>query len=214
MTDKISFEWGELYDSFVSEVRSEWSIPGSNGTGEYSDGTFRVTPNSSGASRIGRNWSFPFHGGNFPILAFKMERPAGMTMSLYSGSNSWNNGYDTFDGKIGENVYYYNLLNGSFQTSKGVSKTTVAEDDITSLPLQLRTAGPADSAPLVMYWVRTFRSVEEMKKAIEAEESAADEIPCANQDGLYYNLMGIPCGSDSSKLPKGIYIINGRKVMI
>ncbi len=213
MTDKVGFEWGELDDSFENEEMSEWSIPGSNGTGEYSDGYFKVTPNSSGASRIGRSWSFPFHGGNFPILAFKMERPAGMTMSLYSGSNSWNNGYDTFDGKIGEKVYYYNLLDGSFQTSKGVAKTTVATDDITSLPLQLRTTGPVDSDPLVMHWVRTFRSVDALKDFVTAEESAVEEIFHENIDGQYYNLMGVPCGRDSTKLPKGIYIINGRKVM-
>ena len=213
-TDKVSFEWGELNDTFESAELSEWTIPGSNGTGEYADGTFRVTSTSSGTSRIGRGWAFPFHGGNFPILAFKMNRPAGTTMSLYSGSNSWNNGYDTFDGKIGENVFYYDLLNGSFQTSKGVAKTTVATDEITSLPLQLRTAGSAGPEPLVMHWVRTFRSVEDLKDAVSAEESGVEEVIDADGDGIFYNLMGVPCGKDMTKLTKGIYIINGRKVMI
>ncbi len=212
-TDKVGFEWGKLSDTFEDEEVSEWSIPGSNGTGEYSEGAYLVTPNSSGASRIGRGWAFPFHGGNYPILAFRMERPEGLTMSLYSGSNSWNNGYDTFDGKVGDNVYYYDLVNGSFQNSKGVAKTTVATDDITSLPLQLRTTGPVDSEPLVIHWVRTFRSVDELKNMVEAEDSGVEEILGGNNDGIFYNLMGVPCGSDYTKLPKGIYIINGRKVM-
>ena len=213
-TDKVGFEWGELNDTFESEELSEWTIPGSNGTGEYADGTFRVTPTSSGASRIGRGWAFPFHGGNFPILAFKMERPEGMTMSLYSGSNSWNNDYDTFEGKIGENVYYYDLLNGSFQTNKGVAKTTVAADEITSLPLQLRTAGSAGSEPFVMHWVRTFRSVDDLKDAVSAEETGVEEVIDVDGDGIFYNLMGVPCGGDRANLPKGIYIINGKKIMI
>lgn len=212
-TEKISFEWGELNDRFDSEEVSEWSIPGNNGTGEYADGTFRLTPDSKGASRVGRGWAFPFHGGNFPILAFCMDRPEGMTMALYSGSNSWNNGYDTFDGKIGDKVYYYDLLNGSFQTSKGVAKTTVASDDITTLPLQLRTTGPADSAPLVMRWVRTFRNVDALKTFVENEGSGVEAVGESDrEDGVYYNLMGVPCGSDRTRLPKGIYIINGRKV--
>ncbi|MDE5839767.1 MAG: DUF4979 domain-containing protein, partial [Muribaculaceae bacterium] len=213
-TEKVGFEWGQLDDRFENEEISEWSIPGSNGTGEYAEGTFRVTPNTSGASRISRGWAYPFHGGNFPILAFRIERPEGVTMSLYSGSNSWNNGYDTFDGKIGEDVYYYDLPNGSFQTSKGVAKTTVATDDVTSLPLQLRTAGPADSAPLVLHWVRAFRSIDELKAAVDADDSGVDGIVSAIHEGVYYNLMGVPCGSDASRLPKGIYILNGEKIGI
>lgn len=213
-TDKVSFEWGELSDRFDSEEVSEWSIPGSNGTGEYADGGFRVTPTSSGTSRIGRGWAFPFHGGNFPILAFCIDRPEGMTMSLYSGSNSWNNGYDTFDGKVGDNVYYYDLLNGSFQTSKGVAKTTVAADDITSLPLQLRTAGPADSAPLEMHWVRTFRSLDDLKAFVENGESGVDAISMEGGYVQIYNLLGQPCGTTMSGLPAGIYIVDGKKVLV
>lgn len=213
-TDKLGFEWGELYDLFENEDNSAWSIPGSNGFGEYVDGAFRVSPDSSGSARISRGWAFPFHGGNYPILAFRLDRPDGMTMSLYSGANSWNNGYDTYDGKVGKNVYYYDLLNGSFQNGKGVAKTTVATDDITSLPLQLRIACPADSRPLVMHWIRTFRNVDDLKEAVEAEDSGVDEIIPNGQDNIYYNLTGMPCGSDRTKLPKGIYIINNAKIMI
>lgn len=213
-TDKVGFEWGELSDRFDSEDVSEWSIPGSNGTGEYADGTFRVTPTSSGTSRIGRGWSFPFHGGNFPILAFRMDRPEGMTMSLYSGSNSWNNGYDTFDGKIGEDVYYYDLLGGSFQTSKGVVKTTVAADDITTIPLQLRTSGPADSDPLGIHWVRTFRSIDDLNAFVENEESGVGTLDMETENGQIWNLLGQPCGTSVSGLPSGIYVVNGKKILV
>ena len=135
-------------------------------------------------------------------------------MSLYSGSNSWNNGYDTFDGKVGEDVYYYDLLNGSFQNNKGVAKTTVAADDITSLPLQLRTSGTVGSEPLVIHWVRTFRSIDELKKAVDAEDTGVDQNSASVETGMFYNLMGVPCGTDVTKLSRGIYIINGHKVMI
>ena len=135
-------------------------------------------------------------------------------MSLYSGSNSWNNGYDTFDGKVGDNVYYYDLLNGSFQTSKGVAKTTVAADDITSLPLQLRTAGPADSAPLEMHWVRTFRSLDDLKAFVENGESGVDAISMEGGYVQIYNLLGQPCGTTMSGLPAGIYIVDGKKVLV
>lgn len=215
-TETISFEWGELNDTFENEEISEWNIPGANGTGSYADGVFSIVPNSKGEIRISRSWSFPFHAGNFPILAFCMKRPEGLTMALYSGANSWQNDYDVFTGKEGDNVYYYDFSKGSFQNNKGESKTIVVTDDITNLPLQLRTIGPANSEPLEMHWVRTFRSIEEMKEILNEEENSdIGEIYKENkEDNVIYNLIGLPCGKDVSKLPHGIYIIDGKKIII
>lgn len=216
-TEKVSFEWGLLDDSFDNEEISQWSIPGANGTGEFIDGDFVITPNSSGAIRLGRSWSFPFHGGNYPILAFRMDRPEGMTTGLYSGANSWGNGYDTFDGCIAENVYYYDLLNGSFQNNKGESKVTVAPEEITVLPLQLRFASTVGSEPVRMHWVRTYKSLEDLRQAVAAEDSGVEELPSDTDtadDDTIYNLFGIACGSDPAGLPTGVYIIKGKKIYI
>ncbi len=212
-TDRVAFEWGELNDTFENAESSEWSISGDNGEEEYSDGVFKITPNSLGTSRIGRGWSFPFHGGNYPILAFKMDRPEGLTMALYSGANSWNNGYETFDGCLQGNVYYYDLLNGSFQNNKGVDKTTLVTDNITTLPLQIRTVGQIDSEPLVMHWVRTFKSLDALKEFLDASDSV-EEKRMDNCSEIIYNMQGIPCGKVPDLLPKGIYIISGRKIKI
>lgn len=214
-TEKVNFEWGYLNDTFENSEDSQWSIPGSNGTGVYSEGAFKITPNSSGNIRVGRSWSFPFHGGNFPILAFRMDRPEGLTMALYSGSNSWENGYDTFTGKIGDDIYYYDLLNGSFQNNKGQAKAEVAVDDITPLPLQIRTTSPTDVEPLVMHWVRSFRSVDDLKEFLSSGDTSVAEINTEGRECKeIYNLMGVPCGNDVNRLPHGIYIINGKKVML
>lgn len=214
-TEPVSFEWGELYDTLDEETKL-WTIPGANGTGVYADGVFSITPNSSGNIRIQRSWSFPFHAGNFPILAFKLTRPDGLTMSLYSGANSWLNGYETHTGTLGEEVYYFDFTQGDFQNTKGVTQTTVVTDNTTSLPLQIRTTGPANSEPMVLHWVRTFRSVDDMKKALAAEEEAGVEEIKYNYiaNPVIYNLMGVPCGNDPTVLPHGIYIINGKKIML
>lgn len=215
-SETVSFEWGELYDSFGNEDESEWTIPGANGTGSFVENGYSIVPNDKGEIRVGRSWSYPFHAGNFPVLAFSLDRPEGMTMALYSGANSWNNGYDTFDGKYGENVYYYDLTKGSFQNSKGESKQSVATDDITTLPLQLRTVGGKDSKPMVMNWVRTFRNLDSMKATVDAETNGVEgiEMDADYNNGVIYNLMGIPCGKDASVLPHGIYIVNGKKVVL
>lgn len=137
-------------------------------------------------------------------------------MALYSSTNSWKNGYDTFDGKIGDNVYYYDLVNGAFQTSKGVDKVKIATDQISSIPLQLRLAGPAEATPVSFKWMRTFKSVEDIRKAADAEQSGVEDILTYEtlKSSRIYNLMGIDCGNDINSLPKGIYILNGKKVAI
>lgn len=220
VSEPVSFEWGALSDWFRNEGESQWSIPGANGTGAYSGERFDLTCTADGAARLGRGWSFPFHAGNFPVLAFRMERAEGMTMALYSGSNSWNNGYDTFDGKIGDDVYYYDLTKGSFQNSKGAVKLTVAEDKVTSLPLQLRFAGPSE-AQAGIYWAATFRSVEELKAAVADNDSPysgvegiVPEEPGQEAAGPIFNLTGVYCGNDMDKLPKGVYIRGGRKILV
>lgn len=212
-SNPIEVEWGKLDDSFASEDVAEWKVLANNGEGVFADSGYDVTLTSSGASRVSRNWSFPFHAGNYPILAFRMEREEGVTMSLYSGSNSWNNAYDAFDGKVGDDVFYYNLVGGSFQTSKGVAKTEFSTDAITSVPLQLRFSGPA-SARVSMKWAATFKDVDVLQEYVE---SGADSVGLVEEDGLpegIYNLMGVYCGTDSSALPSGIYVINGKKVLI
>ena len=130
-----------------------------------------------------------------------MDRGEGVTAALYSGSNSWNNGYDTFDGKIGDNVFYYDLSSGSFQTSKGVVKTTVSTEETTSLPLQLRFAGPAD-AVVDMKWVATFRDVAALEEAVKNGGSGVESIIENAANSRIYNLMGIDCGDVTSVFPK------------
>lgn len=217
LSDPVSFEWGEFLDMFSDAEVSQWNIPANNGSGEFVAGGFRVTPTEKGAARLSRTWSFPFHAGNFPILACEVTRPEGMVMSLYSGANSWMNGSDTFTGKIGDNIYYYDLTKGAFQNTKGEDKVTVSVDEITPLPLQLRFQGPA-SEPFIIRWIGTFKDVEAIKTALNDPSSplgveSVDMVEiCGN--GCFYNLMGVDCGSDAARLLPGIYIRDGKKILI
>ena len=212
-SDPIMIEWGKLDDSFANEDVAEWKVLSGNGEGVFANSGYDVTLTSAGAARVSRNWSFPFHAGNYPILAFRMGRNEGVTMSLYSGSNSWNNAYDAFDGRIGDDVFYYNLASGSFQNSKGVAKTEFPTNTITSVPLQLRFAGP-ENAAVSMKWVATFKDVAELQKYVEDEGSAVNSITEESGACGIYNLMGVFCGYDASTLPAGIYIVDGKKMLV
>lgn len=219
LSEPVSFKWGCLEDWFSDPETAEWSVPGANGTLTYGDGAVVLECTADGAARLSRNWSYPFHGGNYPILAFCMERSEGMTMSLYSGNNSWKNGYDTFDGKIGDNVYYYNLADGAFQNNKGVDKASVATDAVSSLPLQLRFAAPAN-AKTTIKWVATFESLEALAIAVADPENRFSGIDRIYEDtampdasSAIYNVAGAFCGYDMNTLPTGIYIKNGKKIL-
>lgn len=212
-SDPITMEWGELYDSFVNEDVAEWNIPSGNGSGEFVDNGFKVTLTDKGAARLSRGWTFPFHAGNFPILAFSMTRDEGVTMALYSGSNSWNNAYDTFSGRVGDEVFYYDITSGSFQNSKGAVKTEFSTAETTSVPMQLRFAGPAGSS-VNLKWVGTFRDLDSLKEAAANGNSGVEEVFQNESSPRIYNLMGIDCGNDTSVLPAGIYIVNGKKIVI
>jgi len=217
LSEPVSFEWGELTDFFVGEDSSDWAIPGSNGTGVYSGSSFFVTPDAKGAARIGRNWTFPFHAGNYPILAVCAGIPEGMQMALYSGANSWLNGYNTFDDKIGD-VYCYDLSKGNFQNTKGEAKMIVSTEETTAIPLQIRLQG-GKTDPFVLNWIATFKSVDALKKALAGDTPFAgvegvEEDNVAEGDDAIYNLMGGYCGRDLNSLEKGIYIRAGKKVLV
>lgn len=213
LTAPVSFLWGELNDTFANEEEGVWTVPGANGTVEYADGMMTLTAKSDGLARLGRAWSFPFHGGNYPFLAFCVEMPADAETALYSGADSWNNGYDKFAARIPENVFYYNLTDGSFMNAKGVAKTTVATDQITPLPLQLRFKSL--SQPARFRWVRTFRTLEDLKVAAANSEVIEIEGDVVyDENAPIYNLTGVYCGTDLNRLPAGIYVRASKKILV
>ncbi|MCM1295903.1 MAG: alginate lyase family protein, partial [Muribaculaceae bacterium] len=76
-SEPVVMEWGKLDDTFANEDVAEWKVLANNGTGSFSESVYNVALNASGAARVSRNWSFPFHAGNYPILAFRMNRADG-----------------------------------------------------------------------------------------------------------------------------------------
>ncbi len=214
VSDAVTIKWGELIDTFEDSEISEWAVMVNNGSGEYSNSAYNVTLSEKGESRMSRAWSFPFHSGNFPILAIRVQRPEGVTMAIYSGTNSWNNGYDTFNGKVGDDIYYYDLATGAFQNNKGATVTAFPTDKAVSVPLQIRMAGPSGATPVSYKWIRTFSNLEELNEFAKNEQAGIETVSATIETGRIYNLMGVDCGEDSTRLPKGIYILNGKKIAI
>ncbi|MBQ8422961.1 MAG: DUF4979 domain-containing protein [Coprobacter sp.] len=162
-TDSLVFEWGYIHDTFLRADDALWEVTG-QGTGVIEDGALVASYSSSKQAYFRRNTACTLHGGNYPILAFCMKRPEGATMRLNNPTYSFGNGTEKYTGKVGEDIYYYDLLSTGFGNATGIKAQVPADSILTVSALQIRETVPsASSAPTALYWVRTFRSVEELQ---------------------------------------------------
>ena len=125
----------------------------------------------------------------------------------YSGANYMEGkrtaaGYT--DTQRGEDVYYYKLaLNSESKPGFYYGATGGAAFQLTK-PTTAYLAVPKSSSPVNGYLID-----------FEGEETGIDSIAPSNgnADGAVYNLNGIRMTQTLRNLPKGVYIVNGKKVI-
>lgn len=176
---------------YIWDVQNKWSpwTAGSNAKFTYQENTLKVTMSemSSGGDWRGdimlvndANNPARFHFGEYPVIALRTTIPA--------------NGRNTFDGVSADDVNAGNpqCNEGRFATGEPITladgtkliyvdfakRTSYSTTGYTDMKLlQLKVADiPAADVPAdksyVIYWIRTFRSIEEMKAFAEAEVAA------------------------------------------
>ena len=63
--------------------------------------------------------------------------------------------------------------------------------------------------------MRTFKTLEDLKAAAASSDVIEIEGDVVyDEDAPIYNLTGLYCGKDLSRLPAGIYIRSGKKVLV
>lgn len=174
-SDPISFEWGYLYDDFkdTDTDNALWTVAG-QGAGVVENEYLNISYTDSKAY-FRRTESFSFHGGNFPILAFSLEKPENSTIALHSSATrKFGGDVDQYTGKIGDNVYYYDLTTDLFKTNvNATSGDRVPVDSIQTInPVQIRqTVAVNTDAPSKLHWIGTFRNMNELNLFIETNSS-------------------------------------------
>ncbi len=195
-TDSLVFEWGYLHDTFTRAADAAWEVTG-QGTGVIEDGALVASYSNSKQAYFKRTEACALHGGNYPILAICMKRPEGATIRLNNPSYSFGNGTEKYSGTVGSDIYYYDLLSTGFGNVTGIKAQVPVDSILTVSALQIRESVPSTSSEQTyLYWVRTFRSVEELKALYPV--SSITEIDTDNnnltytQEGRVITLTDIP----------------------
>lgn len=205
LSEPLCVEWGKL-DDCVAEIGNTWFV--TKGDETIDDNSYLINFDNQNLVFLKRTSPFAFHAANFPIVAFRIERPEGTTMTFNQNTLTFKNGSDTFTGKIGDDIYYYDLRDGGMCAKNGVARFTFPLDNYTVLnDIQLRLTCVAGNAePMRFHWARTYRSVEDLQQAISGIDGVTvDPSTLVSIDG---NLVVANDGSATVSL----YDIAGRLV--
>ena len=146
-----------------------------------------------------------FHAGNYPIFAFKMDTPEVVNITFDTNTGSYGNGANKWTGKLGEDVYYYDLREVGF---RGVipSTTTTTTFDMIQLKVADITSGETE---YTCDWVKTFKSVDALKAFLGVtanEQEDLNELSIA-VDGTRVSLYNL---NENSVV--NVYDVLGKKV--
>lgn len=173
---------GKINDTFLYGV-SNWEKFGDDAeSAEIVDGKLLVKASTSlKKASIHRIPDTDFHAGLYPIVAIKMTKVAttcNLTFDSWTGKDlggayaGCNGSYDVWkpqtltDSSDGIPVFYANLA----EHNLGKSKLPVDEaKTLDEYLYRLQNLGTADHISYEVYWVKSFKSVEELKAYIGAE---------------------------------------------
>ncbi len=163
VSEPLCIEWGKLDDT-IGELGNRWFVTKGD---ETIDGeSYLINFDEQNTIFLKRDKQFAFHAANFPIMAFRLDRPEGTTMTFNQNTLTFKNGSDTYNGKIGNDIYYYDLRDGGMCAKNGVARFTFPQDNYTVLnDIQLRlTCAAGNTEPMRFHWAKTFRSVEDLQQ--------------------------------------------------
>lgn len=126
------------------------------------------------------------------------------TMTFLGTDNSVSISIDNVTGKKGD-VLYWDLLQNGFSVGKKTYTSAFFSP----------TGFTKATTKMYIDWMRTYASISDIPEESFAEDVASGITEVANdkdtvKDGKYYNLQGM----EVSKPQKGIYIQNGKKIVV
>lgn len=180
----VVVEAGKINDTFLG-TSTPWKAVTANSTGIISNGKFLVTmynadnpPTAASKFRgdFQRTGGAIVHAGNYPIIAFKFNRPAGTGNVIFDTNNgsylNGNNKLTTIVGKDGVQVHYADLGVGTFGAN-AVKLSTTQATTLTTFQLKIADFVFTDVQRAVanynryeVYWVKSFKTVADLEAYI------------------------------------------------
>jgi hypothetical protein len=153
---------GLINDNF-EDTTDSWKAVTSGSVASSENGQLKITTvlQTGGKSRgdMQKN-NTTLHPGNFPILVIKMKKPASCNFTLDTNLGSYGNGANKWTGKVGEEIYYYDLSKTGF----GATPTFLSSADATTLTtFQFKVADIASGeTSYTVDWIKTVKTIAEL----------------------------------------------------
>ncbi|MDR7209219.1 DUF4979 domain-containing protein [Flavobacterium piscis] len=157
-----------LIDNNFTNTTDVWNAVTAGSVASSENGQLKVTTvlqsNGKGRGDIKKGTTISVHAGNFPILAIKIKKPVTCSFIFDTNLGSYGNGANKWTGKVGEDIYYYDLT----QTGFGATPAMLSTTDATSLTtFQFKVADiTSGETNYQVDWVKTVQTVAELQALV------------------------------------------------
>ncbi|MEO8238100.1 MAG: DUF4979 domain-containing protein [Flavobacterium sp.] len=153
-----------LIDNNFTNTTDVWNAVTAGSVATSENGQLKVTTilsNGKGRGDIKKGTAVSVHAGNFPILAIKIKKPVACNFIFDTNLGSYGNGANKWTGKVGDDIYYYDLA----QTGFGATPTMLSTTDATGLStFQFKVADiTSGETNYQVDWVKTVQTVDELQ---------------------------------------------------
>ena len=171
---------GLIKDNFTTSADG-WAAVTSGSTASVVDGKLVVTlvTQSTGKGRgdAKKTAGATLHPGNYPIFAIKFKKPATGNITFDTNLGAFGNGANKWTGKVGDDIYYYDLTKGGF----GATPTMLSKDKSTLLTtFQFKVADIASGeTSYAIDWIKTVKTVADLQEPapLTPQSIAFDSLP-------------------------------------
>lgn len=100
------------------------------------------------------------HAGNYPVLAIKMKKPAVVNVTFDTNLGSYGNGANKWTGKVGSDIYYYDLTKGFGSAPTFLS--AISQTSLSTFQFKVADVPAGGDTAYTVDWVKTFKSVNDV----------------------------------------------------
>lgn len=172
---------GLINDNFTTTADG-WAAATSGSVASVQDGKLTITlplqSNGKGRGDAKRTAGATLLPNNYPIFAIKFKKPQAGNVVFDTNLGSFGNGNNKWTGKVGDDVYYYDLTKGTF----GSAATKLPVDIATKLTtFQFKIADiTSGEASYAIDWIKTVKTVADLQEPpapLKSQTITFDSLP-------------------------------------
>ena len=163
---------GLINDNFTSTADG-WAAATASSVATVVDGKLNITlvtqSNGKGRGDVKKTAGATLQPGNYPIFAIKLKKPAAGSFTFDTNLGSFGNAANKWTGKVGDDIYYYDLTKGGF----GATPTMLPKDVATKLTtFQFKVADiTSGETSYAIEWIKTVKTVADLVEVVPPSKS-------------------------------------------